>query len=83
MRLINGHRESIFQGKLEILGFKNISLVIKGIRGTSIVPHREKIMVSRNISIQPLIKTTSNSESITKTKIKYIAEKLRTKRILN
>ena len=49
--LINGHRESIFQGKLEFLGFKNISMVIKGIRGTNIVSHQEKFKVSTNIYI--------------------------------
>ena len=49
LRLINGHRESNFQGKLEFLGFKNISLVIKGVRGTNIIPHREKFMVSTTI----------------------------------
>ena len=48
---INGHRESNFQVKLEFLGFKNISLVMKGIRGTNIVPHRAKFMVSTTISI--------------------------------
>ena len=36
---------------MEFLGFKNISLVIKGIHGTNIVPHRAKFVVSTTVSI--------------------------------
>ena len=91
LRHINGHHESIFQGKQGYLGIKNKSLVIKGIHGTNTVPHWAILMILKTLSIwnqkiRVAVNTNNNftfKKSNNENKLEINYRKLRTKRILN